>query len=95
MSAFGPKADIAQGLKSVSRGSLRGRYKSTLRQSVLVLGWSPQSGVSLSVDKAQAHTRVVVRSYVHGPYYALSGAGLPWYAVRAYYADGPWSGPGV
>ena len=22
------------------------------------------------------------------------GGGLPWYAVRAYYKGGPWSGPG-
>jgi hypothetical protein len=42
----------------------------------------------------KAYSRVVVRPYVRGPYYALSGGGLPWYAVRAYYADGPSSGPG-
>jgi hypothetical protein len=51
-------------------------------------------GVSLSLDKAQAATRVVVRPYVRGPYSGLSGNGLPWYAVRAYYADRPWSGLG-
>jgi uncharacterized membrane protein YeaQ/YmgE (transglycosylase-associated protein family) len=32
--------------------------------------------------------------YVRGPYYALSGGGLQWYAVRAYYVDSPWSGLG-
>ena len=62
--------------------------------ALLSFGWSPQGGVSLSVDKAQAYTRVVVRPYLHGPYAVLSGGGLPWYAVRTYYAGGPWSGPG-
>ena len=57
--------------------------------ALLSFGWSPQGGVSLSVDKAQAATRVVVRPYLHGPYSVLDGS-LPWYAVRAYYAGGPW-----
>jgi hypothetical protein len=43
-------------------------------------------------QQAQAH-----RLYV-GPYYAAHavyhpGPGIPWYAVRAYYFGGPWSGP--
>jgi hypothetical protein len=59
--------------------------------ALLSFGWSPQGGVSLSVDKAQAYTRVVVRPYLHGPYSVLNG-GLPWYAVTAYYAGGPWCG---
>ena len=68
--------------------------------ALLSFGWSPQGGVSLSVDKAQAATRVVVRPYLHGPYSVLDGS-LPWYAVRAYYAGGPWcarpgwNGPGL
>jgi hypothetical protein len=50
---------------------------STLACAVLLsFGWSPQGGVSLSVDKAQAYTRVVVRPYLHGPYSVLNG-GLP------------------
>ena len=57
--------------------------------ALLSFGWSPQGGVSLSVDKAQAYTRVLVRPYLHGPYSTLDGS-LPWYAVRAYYAGGPW-----
>ena len=61
--------------------------------ALLSFGWSPQGGVSLSVDKAQAATRIVVRPYLHGPYSVLDG-GLPWYAVRAYYADGPWCSVG-
>jgi len=69
--------------------------------ALLSFGWSPQGGVSLSVDKARAATRIVVRPYLHGPYSVLGGGGLPWYAVRAYYAGGPWcarpgwNGPGL
>jgi len=56
-------------------------------------GWSEQGGVSLSVSKAEAQrARVIIRSgyavnavYVDNP---------TWYAVRAYYLNGPWSGPG-
>ena len=36
--------------------------------ALLSFGWSPQGGVSLSVEKAQAATRIVVRPYLHGPY---------------------------
>ena len=61
--------------------------------ALLSFGWSPQGGVSLSVDKAQAATRIVVRPYLHGPYSVLTG--LPWYAVRAYYAGGPWCAAGA
>ena len=35
-------------------------------------------------------TRVYVRGYKGG--YSRNDVG--WYAVRAYYAGGPWSGPG-
>ncbi|WP_454628851.1 hypothetical protein [Bradyrhizobium cenepequi] len=57
-------------------------------------GWSEQGGVSLSIKKAEAQARVYIRSP-----YAIGGGyvrweGLPWYAVRAYYMGGPWSGPG-
>jgi hypothetical protein len=69
-------------------------------------GWSEQGGISLSVDKAQAYHRLVVHPYNH--YYQGKGglvggadvgintpySGLSWYAVRAYYADGPWCGVG-
>ena len=53
-------------------------------------GWSEQDGVSLSVGKAEAYTRV----YVHPAYSAVyvPSEGLSWYAVRAYYFGGPWSG---
>jgi hypothetical protein len=59
---------------------------------LLSVGWSGQSGLSLSVNKAEAH-----RLYI-GPRFAASSRyvhseGLPWYAVRAYYWGGPWSGP--
>jgi hypothetical protein len=54
-------------------------------------GWSKQDGVSLSISKAEALTRVYVRGYRAGGY---SRNDVGWYAVRAYYAGGPWSGPG-
>lgn len=55
------------------------------------LGWSEQGGVSLSVGQADA--RVYVSRYAaRTPYVNLPG--LSWYAVRAYYADGPWQGVG-
>lgn len=50
-------------------------------------GWSEGGGVSLSIDKAQAYHRVYVGRHL-SPYY--TNEGLPWYAVRAYYAGGPW-----
>jgi len=57
-------------------------------------GWSEQGGVSLSIGSAEARARV----YITTPYGATGGyytaTGLPWYAVRAYYFGGPWSGPG-
>src|SRR5215470_13228186 len=75
--------------------------KMTLRASVVATaafasamlfspGWSEQGGLSLSVGKAEARARVYI--YGGNPYYTTTG--LPWYAVRAYYAGGPWSGPG-
>ena len=54
-------------------------------------GWSKQDGVSLSISKAEALTRVYVRPYYRGGY---SRNDVGWYAVRAYYWGGPWSGPG-
>ena len=58
------------------------------------LGWSEQGGVSLSVSKADAYSRLYVgRGYAASAVYTQA-AGLPWYAVRAAYWGGPWSGPG-
>jgi len=54
-------------------------------------GWSKQDGVSLSISKAEALTRVYVRPYYRGGY---SRNDVGWYAVRAYYWGGPWSGRG-
>jgi len=56
-------------------------------------GWSEQGGVSLSVSKAEAYRLYVGRGYAASAVYVHSD-GLPWYAVRAYYWGGPWSGPG-
>jgi hypothetical protein len=56
-------------------------------------GWSKQDGVSLSIGKAEALTRVYVRGYPYRGGYSRND-GVPWYAVRAYYWGGPWSGAG-
>ena len=57
------------------------------------LGWSEQGGVSLSITKAEAQrARVYIRSgYASNAVYVENPS---WYAVRAYYYGGPWSGPG-
>lgn len=62
--------------------------------TLFTFGWSQQRGLSLSIDSAQAR-RLYVGSYYH-PYnpYVADQSGLPWYAVRAYYAGGPWCGVG-
>ena len=46
--------------------------------------------VGWSVESAQAR-RLYIAPYTVSPYRA-DLTGLPWYAVRAYYADGPWCG---
>jgi len=61
--------------------------------TLLSPGWSGQGGVSLSISKAEAQTRVYVTRYAARSVY-VDAAGLPWYAVRAHYSGGPWSGPG-
>jgi hypothetical protein len=50
---------------------------------------SGQDGLSLT-SRAEARARV----YIHGAPGYYTATGLPWYAVRAYYFGGPWSGPG-
>jgi hypothetical protein len=55
-------------------------------------GWSELGGVSLSVSKAEAATRVyITRGYAASARY-YTNTGIPWDAVRAYYFGGPWSG---
>jgi hypothetical protein len=54
-------------------------------------GWSRQDGLSLSISKAEALTRVYIGGHYRGGY---TRNDVGWYAVRAYYFDGPWSGPG-
>jgi hypothetical protein len=52
--------------------------------ALLSFGWS---------EPAQARTRLYVSpTYYYAP--GQGGAGLPWYAVRAYYAGGPWCSVG-
>jgi hypothetical protein len=59
--------------------------------TLLSPGSTEQGGWSLTTSQAEAQTRVyITRGY--NPYYA--GTGLSWYAVRAYYYGGPWTGPG-
>ena len=56
-------------------------------------GWTEQGSLSLSISKADAQrARVYIRSgYSVSAVYGPGGAtGLPWYAVRAYYNNGPW-----
>ena len=56
------------------------------------LGWDEKGGVSLSVNKAEAQQRVyITRGYASRAAYVEPGS---WYAVRAYYFGGPWSGAG-
>jgi hypothetical protein len=53
--------------------------------ALLTVGWS--------VENAQAR-RLYVTPYHYNPYnpYIADQSGLSWYAVRAYYAGGPWCG---
>jgi hypothetical protein len=44
----------------------------------------------LSVSSAEARDRIYVTPLYHGGYIA-DQTGLPWYAVRAYYNNGPWT----
>jgi hypothetical protein len=62
--------------------------------AMLSPGWTEQGGLSLSISKADAKARVYIRSgYAASAVYTPS-PGLAWYAVRAYYWNGPWSGSG-
>jgi hypothetical protein len=56
-------------------------------------GISEQGSLTLSISKADAQARVYIRGYAARAAY-FGAAGLPWYAVRAYYFNGPWSGTG-
>ena len=55
--------------------------------ALLTIGWS--------VENAQAR-RLYISPYHHYTYnsYIADQTGLSWYAVRAYYAGGPWCGVG-
>lgn len=54
--------------------------------------WSEQGGLSLSASSAEARGRVYIsRGYAASAAY-YTATGLPWYAVRAYYFNGPWAG---
>jgi hypothetical protein len=61
--------------------------------ALFTVGWSEQRGISVSVESAQARRLYVSPHYYYNPYIA-NQSGLSWYAVRAYYAGGPWCGVG-
>ena len=54
------------------------------------MSWSEQGRPSLSISGAEARHRIYVGPLYRGGYIA-DQAGLPWYAVRAYYNGGPWT----
>ncbi|QIO34001.1 hypothetical protein [Bradyrhizobium sp. 1(2017)] len=60
--------------------------------ALFTVDWSEQRGISLSIESAQAR-RLYVSPYPYNRYIP-DQTGLPWYAVRAYYAGGPWCGVG-
>jgi len=55
--------------------------------------WTEQDGLSLSTSTAEAGARVYIRTGYASSANYYTGSG-PWYAVRAYYFGGPWSGNG-
>lgn len=59
--------------------------------STLAIAVSTFACLSLSTSTADARVRVPIYGATGGYYTAT---GLPWYAVRAYYFGGPWSGVG-
>ena len=63
--------------------------------ATLTIAFAALLAVGWSVENAQARTRLYVTPYYHpfNPYVA-DQSGLSWYAVRAYYAGGPWCGVG-
>ena len=54
--------------------------------ALLTVGWS--------VENAQARRLYVTPYYYSVNPYVADQSGLSWYAVRAYYAGGPWCGVG-
>ena len=60
-------------------------------KTVIIAAASLVSVWSLSTSQADARARVYITGYAN-PYYTATG--LSWYAVRAFYFGGPWSGPG-
>ncbi len=57
-------------------------------------GLSEQGSLTLSISKADAQARVYIRSGYAARAVYYTNVGVPWYAVRAYYFNGPWSGVG-
>jgi hypothetical protein len=93
------------GLKRVVIKQWRKGMKMTLRTMAMATatfacaalfspGWSEQGGLSLSVGKAEAYTRVYIHTGYAASAHYYTHEGVPWNAVRAYYFNGPWTGPG-
>jgi hypothetical protein len=56
--------------------------------------WTEPGGLSLTTSTAEAGPRVYIRTGYAASSNYYTATGLPWYAVRAYYFNGPWSGNG-
>jgi len=64
----------------------------TLATAISTLAIAVMISASWAVGSADAARLYVSPRYAAAAVYHPS-AGLPWYAVRAYYFNGPWSGP--
>lgn len=63
-----------------------------VKTAVAVLTFA--SALSASIGQADARARVFITGGYAASAAYYTATGLPWYAVRAYQYDGPWSGPG-
>jgi len=69
--------------------------KMSLRNAVIaVSAYACATLLSLAwTDGAQARVRIHVHPLYAASAFYFHSADVPWYAVRAYYFNGPWSGP--
>lgn len=64
----------------------------TLAIAASTFAFAALSSLSLTTTKAEAQARIVVHPGYAASSVYFEAADLPWYAVRAYYHGGPWSG---
>ena len=69
------------------------KFLRTLTITTSALVFVTLLSLSWTVQAQAAHRLYVGRGYAASALYHHD-PGLSWYAVRAYYWDGPWSGPG-